>query len=40
MEDLSSLQEKLQQLGYTTDNYTSLHHSCYDKDMIPETRGK
>ena len=40
MEDSSSSQEKLQQLGYTTDNYASLYHSCYDNDMIPETQGK
>ena len=40
MEDSSSSQQEIQKLGYTTDNYASSYHSCYNKDMIPETQGK
>ena len=39
MEDSPTSQEEIQ-VGYTTDNYASLYHSCYNKDMIPKTQGK
>ena len=40
MEDSSTSQQEIQQLGHITDNYASLYHSCYNKDMIPETQSK
>ena len=40
MEDSSTSQQEIQQLHYITDNYASLYHSCYNKDIIPEKQGE
>ena len=40
MEDSSTSQEEIQQLGYTVDKYASLVHSYYKKDMLPKAQGK